>query len=147
MKSRTILLVEDNPKDELLTRRSLKRQFQFDDIVVAHDGQEALDLLFGTEQQAPISPTLVLLDLRLPKIGGHEILKRIRNNPRTRLLPVVILTSSDEEVDILNGYEEGANSYVKKPIMTDDFAAAVQNLGLFWLTTNIAPTVDGYDDE
>ncbi|MES9857052.1 MAG: response regulator [Sedimenticola sp.] len=139
MKSKIILLVEDNPKDELLTKRALSRGLHLEDIVVAHDGQEAIDLLFGANHLESLMPAVVLLDLRLPKLDGHEVLRRIRHDKRTRLLPVVILTSSDEQSDILRGYDEGANSYVRKPVETEAFSEAVKNLGLFWLLTNVPP--------
>ncbi|MEN8188671.1 MAG: response regulator [Thermodesulfobacteriota bacterium] len=139
MKLRKVLLIEDNHKDELLTRRALESGLQIDEIIVARDGQEAVDLLFGKGRQDPVVPTVVLLDLRLPKIDGHEVLRRIRKDERTRLLPVVILSSSDDEKDIINGYREGANSYVRKPIVNDAFVNAVQSLGLFWLVTNTPP--------
>ena len=140
MSNRTILLVEDNPKDELLTLRTLKKCNLVNDIKVVHDGAEALDYLFAKGDYAgrgvDCLPTLVLLDLKLPKIDGLEVLRQIRADERTRRLPVVILTSSDEEKDIVAGYELGANSYVRKPVAFSDFSAAVAELGRYWLITN-----------
>ncbi len=137
MQARPILLVEDNPDDEILTVRALKRQSIGNRIVVAHDGQEALDRLFGEgEGGAPERPALVLLDLNLPRVEGLEVLRRIRSDPRTRLLPVVILTSSREERDIIEGYSLGANSYVRKPVNFDEFLEAARQLGLYWLLLN-----------
>jgi two-component system response regulator len=140
MKSKTLLLVEDNPKDEALTLRVLKKSNIMNDVHVARDGAEALDYLFCTSSQGDRSPaetpSLVLLDLSLPKIGGLEILKRIRSDERTKSLPVVILTSSDEDRDIVAGYDSGANSYVRKPVDFEQFAGAVQQVGLYWLLLN-----------
>lgn len=135
-----ILLVEDEPRDEALTKRALQRANLKNPIEVAHDGVEALDYIFGTgpfEGRKP--PELVLLDLKLPKIGGLEVLARLRADPRTRLLPVVILTSSDEERDRLAGYEHGANSYVRKPVNFNEFSEAVRQLGLYWVVVNLPP--------
>ncbi|HYG90719.1 MAG TPA: response regulator [Azospirillum sp.] len=137
-----ILLVEDNPDDELLTLRALKKNHIQNDVLVARDGPEALTYLFGTEDgngPEPISPAIVLLDLKLPKIDGIEVLRRIRNNPRTRLVPVVILTSSREEQDLINGYQLGANSYIRKPVDFPEFINAVRQLGLYWLILNEPP--------
>jgi len=140
MKNRAILLVEDNPKDELLTLRTLKKCNLANDISVVRDGAEALDYLFArgdyADRDADDLPTVVLLDLKLPKIGGLEVLRQIRAEKRTHLLPVVILTSSDEEKDIFAGYELGANSYVRKPVAFSDFSRAVAELGRYWLITN-----------
>ena len=132
-----VLLVEDNPDDEELTLRALKRANLTNPIDVARDGQAALDYLFGSSQQAakPI-PVLIVLDLKLPRINGLDILKRIRGGDRTRRLPVVILTSSNEQGDVFNGYELGANSYVCKPVQFDDFTSAVAQLGVYWLMIN-----------
>ncbi|MFC1672902.1 response regulator [Pseudomonadota bacterium] len=134
-----ILLVEDNPDDELLVRRCLSGNGFGHPIVSVHDGQEALDYLFDETTDMKALPVLVLLDLRLPRVNGHEVLRRIRANDRTKLLPVVILTSSDEEEDILESYRNGANSYVRKPVKFEDFGKAVYNLGLFWTLTNVGP--------
>ncbi len=145
MDNRTILLVEDNPKDELLTLRALNKCHLANEIVVVRDGAEALDYLFAEGDHAgrEVSdlPTLVLLDLKLPKIDGLEVLRRIRADVRTQLLPVVILTSSDEERDIIAGYELGANSYVRKPVEFSDFGIAVADLGRYWLITNEPPPI------
>ena len=138
-----ILLVEDNPDDVDLTKRALSKAKIMNRLVVAQDGVEALDYLFGTGQYAgrdmPVAPQVVLLDLKLPKIDGLEVLRRIRADERTRLLPVVILTSSKEEKDVLNGYSMGANSYVRKPVNFTRFADAVHQLGLYWLLINESP--------
>ena len=143
MEHRIILLVEDNPKDELLTLRALKKCNLVNEIVVMRDGAEALDYLFAKGDHAGRNvddlPTVVLLDLKLPKIDGLEVLRQIRADQRTRRLPVVILTSSDEEKDIIAGYELGANSYVRKPVAFGDFSKAVAELGRYWLITNEPP--------
>jgi CheY-like chemotaxis protein len=141
--NRVILLVEDNPDDEALTRRAFERNHITNDIVVARDGVEALDYLFGTGKyagrDAPAPPQVVLLDLKLPKIDGLEVLRRLRADDRTKFLPVVILTSSTEERDLVSGYSLGANSYVRKPVDFTDFAAAARQLGLYWLLLNQPP--------
>jgi two-component system response regulator len=136
-----ILLVEDNPKDEVLTRRALQKCNIANKVVVARDGVEAIDYLFapGADGHGNPLPELILLDLKLPKIDGHEVLKRIRNNERTRLLPIVILTTSVEDGDRLEGYRLGANSYVRKPVDFAEFAQAVIQLGLYWLVLNEQP--------
>jgi len=131
----TILLVEDNPRDEELALRALRKNQIANEVVVARDGQQAIDVLLGG---GPL-PVLVLLDLKLPKIDGIEVLKRIRAEPRTRLLPVVILTSSVDERDRLEGYGSGANSYVCKPVDFAQFTDAVRQLGLYWLVLNEPP--------
>lgn len=140
MSESVILLVEDNSKDEALTLRALKRAGISNGVVVMRDGAEALDWLFRTgafvNRSATEVPTVVLLDLNLPKIGGLEVMKRIRAHNDTKRLPVVILTSSDEDEDRLRGYEAGANSYVRKPVEFGAFAGAVQQLGLYWLILN-----------
>ena len=145
MRDRSILLVEDNPDDEALTRRALAKNNIQNEIVVARDGAEALDCVFGTGAHArrPMSPELVLLDLKLPKVDGLEVLRRIRSDPRTRLLPVVILTSSREEKDLVNGYGLGANSYIRKPVDFSQFVEAVRQLGLYWLVLNEPPPNPG----
>ena len=133
----TILLVEDNPDDEELTTRGFKRANLANPIDVARDGQEALDYLFGTEEQpAKRAPAVVLLDLKLPRVDGLEVLKRIRASERTQRVPVVILTSSSEERDLLAAYDLGANSYVRKPVKFEEFATAVAQLGVYWLMLN-----------
>ena len=141
--SRIILLVEDNPDDEALTLRALKQHNIANDVVVARNGAEALDYLFGTGAYAgrdlADSPAVVLLDLKLPKIDGLEVLKRVRTDERTKRLPVVILTSSGEEEDKSQGYDLGANSYIRKPVSFEQFSEAVRQLGLYWLILNEAP--------
>jgi len=136
-----ILLVEDNPDDVALTLRALKSHNITNEVIVAQDGVQAIDYLFGSkEQRGPTDlPAVVLLDLKLPKINGMEVLQRIRSEERTRLLPVVILTSSDEERDVIDGYKLGANSYVRKPVDFVEFTKAAQQLGLYWLLMNRAP--------
>jgi two-component system response regulator len=144
--NKVILLVEDNPDDEVLTLRALKRNNIRNDVVIARDGAEALECLFGTGTRAgsgPISPQVVLLDLKLPKVDGLEVLRRIRADPSMRRLPVVILTSSNEEQDIVEGYNLGANSYVRKPVDFSQFTEAVRNLGLYWLLLNEPPPSAG----
>jgi CheY-like chemotaxis protein len=138
---RMILLVEDNPDDEALTRRALAKNNIQNEVQVAHDGAEALDFLFGTGAHAarPIAPEVILLDLKLPKVDGLEVLRRIRADDRTRLLPVVILTSSREERDLVSGYGLGANSYIRKPVDFQQFVEAVRQLGLYWLVLNEPP--------
>ncbi len=138
-----ILLVEDNPDDEILTLRALRRANVGNDIVVARDGVEALDYLFGTGGHAGRDtrelPHVMLLDLKLPRIDGLEVLRRVRADDRTRVLPVVILTSSIEERDRIEGYRLGANSYVQKPVDFTEFVEAVRQLGLYWLLLNQPP--------
>jgi two-component system response regulator len=137
-----ILLVEDNPDDEALTLRALKKNHILNDVVVAHDGVEALDYLFGTGARggkAGLAPQVVLLDLKLPRIDGLEVLRRIRADDRTRLLAVVVLTSSKEEEDVVRSYQLGANAYVRKPVDFSEFNEAVKTLGLFWLLLNETP--------
>jgi CheY-like chemotaxis protein len=136
-----ILLVEDNPKDEALTLRALRKANIGNRVVVAHDGVEAVDYLLGAAADGSRNelPQLILLDLKLPKVDGHEVLRRIRSEERTRLLPVVILTTSVEDKDRLQGYRLGANSYVRKPVDFVEFAQAVVQLGLYWLVLNEEP--------
>jgi two-component system response regulator len=145
--SHSILLVEDNPDDEALTIRALRKNNITNELVIARDGAEALDYLFGTGKyegrDTSVSPQVTLLDLKLPKIDGLEVLKRLREDPRTELLPVVILTSSNEEQDLLKGYRLGANSYIRKPVNFDQFIEAVRQLGLYWLLLNERPPVAG----
>jgi two-component system, response regulator len=146
MRDKTILLVEDNPDDELLTLRALKKNSVFNKVVVARDGAEALDYLFGEGAYAGRDtsdvPQLVLLDLKLPKVDGLEVLRRLRADERTRLLPVVILTSSREQQDLLDGYSHGANSYVRKPVDFAQFSRAVEQLELYWLVLNEFPLAE-----
>jgi two-component system response regulator len=135
-----ILLVEDNPKDEALTLRALKKNKIINEVRIARDGAEALDILFSEKGGADDAlPQLVLLDLKLPKVDGLEVLKRIRTEPRTRLLPVVILTTSTEEADRLTSYRLGVNSYIRKPVDFAQFLDAVNQLGLYWLVLNEPP--------
>jgi len=143
MKSRTILLVEDNPSDVKLTKRALEQNQIANKLIVAEDGGEALDYLFATGQYAGRDirdiPAVVLLDLKLPGIDGLEVLQKMRANELTSLLPVVILTSSNQEKDIIASYKLGANSYIRKPVDFNQFAEAVRNLGLYWLLLNVPP--------
>lgn len=138
-----ILLVEDNPDDEALTLRALKKSNILNKVVVARDGVEALDYLLGIGthegRNTSIQPQIVLLDLNLPRISGLEVLRRLRSDDRTKLTPVVVLTSSKEEEDMLASYSLGANSYVRKPVDFGEFAKAVNNLGLYWLILNESP--------
>jgi two-component system response regulator len=143
--TKVILLVEDNPDDEALTLRALNKNNIKNDVVVARDGAEALEYLFGTGKYAgrdtALLPQVVLLDLKLPKIEGLEVLRRVRADERTKLLPVVILTSSNEDQDRITGYGLGANSYVRKPVDFSQFLEAARQLGLYWLVLNEAPPV------
>jgi two-component system, response regulator len=143
MSNRIILLVEDNPDDELLALRALKKNNVVNEVVVAHDGVEALDYLFSSGpyagRDASAMPQLILLDLKLPRVDGLEVLKRLRSDERTRLLPVVILTSSKEQQDMLDGYGLGANSYVRKPVNFEQFITAIEQLKSYWLVLNEAP--------
>lgn len=144
MHQKPILLVEDNPDDELLTLRALKKNNIENEVIVTRDGSEALDYLFGTGTFAGrdlnIMPQVILLDLKLPKVNGLEVLTQLRSNSRTRFLPVVILTSSKEEQDLMSGYSMGCNSYIRKPVDFNQFVEAVKNLGLYWLVLNETPT-------
>ena len=143
MSERIILLVEDNPNDEALTLRALKKSNILNPVVVARDGAEALDYLFSRgafQARKPAgNPELILLDLKLPKVDGLEVLRQLRADERTKLLPVVVLTSSVEEQDLLRGYALGANSYVRKPVDFNQFVDAVKQLGLYWLVLNQRP--------
>lgn len=140
MREKVILLVEDNPDDEALAVRALKRSNIANELVVARDGVEALDYLFAqgqySERDSQIMPQVVLLDLKLPKLDGLGVLRRLRADERTKRIPVVILTSSNEEQDRLNGYDLGANSYVRKPVDFEQFSEAARQLGLYWLVLN-----------
>ncbi len=136
MKGRTILLVEDNRQDEMLILRALRKVNLANEVEVARDGQQALDYLLAEDKPLP---AVVMLDVGLPRIGGIEVLEQLRAAPRTRLLPVVILTSSDEERDRLRSYENGANSFVRKPLDFAEFAETVARLGVYWLATNKPP--------
>lgn len=143
MNFKNILLVEDNPDDEALTLRAIKKRSIANDVVVVRDGVEALAYLFAegayAGREAASDPAVVLLDLKLPKVDGLEVLKRLRQHARTRLLPVVILTSSAEEQDIVNSYSFGANSYIRKPVDFDKFVEAAGFLGMYWLLLNESP--------
>ena len=140
MKEKVILLVEDHPDDEELTMRALAKNNILNQVVVARDGVQALEYLLGTGAHAgrdtTVMPQLILLDLKLPKIDGLEVLRRLRANERTRFLPIVILTSSKEEQDLIKSYKLGANSYIRKPVDFLEFTKAVQQLGLYWLILN-----------
>ena len=142
MKNKVILLVEDNISDIELTKRALAKNRITNELVVAEDGQEALDYLFGTGQPPSTDlplPTLILLDLKLPRVDGLEVLRRLRANPRTRRVPIVILTSSKEEQDVAASYDLGVNSYIRKPVDFTQFASAIEHLGLYWLVLNEPP--------
>jgi CheY-like chemotaxis protein len=147
MMEKTILLVEDNPNDEELTLRALRKSNIANEVFVARDGQEAIDFLFRTGEHAgrepPPTPAVVLLDLKLPKLDGIDVLQRIRADPRTKLIPVVVLTSSSEDEDMLRSYQSGANSYVRKPIEFTAFAHAVTQLGMYWVLINQIPPSRG----
>jgi CheY-like chemotaxis protein len=139
MTDKVILLVEDNPDDEALTLRAFRKSNIRNEVLVARDGVEALDFLFGTglhTGRGAVVPQVVLLDLKLPRLDGIEVLRRIRGDERTRLLPVVILTSSKEERDLIDSYSLGANSYVRKPVDFEQFLDAARSLGLYWLVLN-----------
>jgi DNA-binding response OmpR family regulator len=139
---RMIFLVEDDPDHEALTIRALKKANIANNIKVARDGEEAIQMLFG-ESKEPLAylPQVILLDLKLPKIDGLEVLRRIRESERHRMLPVVILTSSDEESDVIRSYKLGVNSYIRKPVNFTDFAEATRQLGMYWLVLNETPPV------
>jgi CheY-like chemotaxis protein len=143
MAEKSILLVEDNPDDEALTIRALQKNNIANAVRIARDGVEALGLLLGSEPDGAgrmeVLPQVVLLDLKLPKVDGLEVLRRIRGNERTALLPVVMLTSSKEERDVVESYQLGANSYIRKPVDFDQFTEAVRTLGLYWLVLNERP--------
>jgi DNA-binding response OmpR family regulator len=131
--TKLILLVEDDPDHELLTIRALKKSNIANDVRIARDGEEAINLLLG---ENAISPQVILLDLKLPKLDGLEVLRRIREGETTRFLPVVVLTSSDEERDVVRSYQLGVNSYIRKPVNFTDFAEATRQLGMYWLVLN-----------
>jgi CheY-like chemotaxis protein len=145
MKEKIILLVEDNPDDITLTLRALKKNNISNEVVIAKDGVEALDYLFGAGiyagRDTSVMPVVTLLDLKLPKIDGLEVLKRVRANDKTKLIPIVILTSSKEENDLINGYSLGANSYIRKPVDFEQFNIAIRELGLYWILLNESPPV------
>lgn len=145
MDKELILLVEDNPDDVLLTKRAFKKSNILNELVVARDGVEALDYLFGTGayegRDLSIMPVLILLDLRLPKLDGIDVLRRIRDDERTKLIPVVVLTTSKEQKDLIESYSLGANSYISKPVDFDQFVHAVRQLGLYWVLLNVPPPI------
>jgi len=143
MHNNHILLVEDNPDDIKLTLRALKKSNILNEVVIAKDGVEALDYLFGTGKyegrDLSVMPQLILLDLKMPKLDGMEVMQRIRENENTQLLPVVVLTTSSEDRDKIKSYKLGANSYIRKPVDFNQFVEAVQQLGLYWLVLNDPP--------
>jgi len=143
VKENVILLVEDNPDDEALTIRALKKNDIVNDVIVARDGVEALDYLFGSGaydgRDTNLQPQLILLDLKLPKVGGLEVLQQLRADERTKYVPVVILTSSKEQRDIIACFDNGANSYIRKPVDFEQFLSAVKQIGRYWLLLNIGP--------
>ncbi len=143
MNEKIILLVEDNPDDVALTLRAFKKNNILNEVVVASDGVEAMDFLFGAGKYSGrdpcVLPVVVLLDLKLPRMDGFEVLRRIRSDDRTKLVPVVILTSSKEEQDVINGYKLGCNSYIRKPVDFNQFIDAVKQLGIYWLLINEPP--------
>ena len=143
MNDKTILLVEDNSDDEILTLRAFKKNKIANKVIVVHDGVEALDYLLGTgayaERDASAMPAIILLDLKLPKLDGLDVLRRLRAHERTRMLPIVVLTSSKEEQDIVDSYNLGANSFIRKPVDFEKFAEAIRQLGLYWLVLNELP--------
>ncbi len=149
MDRKTILLVEDNPDDVILTKRALKKANILNEIVVCSDGVDALEYLRGEGKYAGRGkftyPEVILLDLKMPRMSGIEFLRDLRNDPRLKLIPVVILTSSKEEQDVIESYNTGANSYIRKPVDFDQFVKAVRTLGLYWLVLNIS-AVGGIDD-
>jgi len=143
MQQKILLLVEDNPDDEVLTLRALRKHNLVNEIVVARDGQEALDYLFGeggySGRDTRVLPQVILLDLKLPKVDGLQVLERLRAEPQTRHVPVVVLTSSNQEQDMLRSYDLGANGYVRKPVDFGQFLEAARQLGLYWLVLNEVP--------
>ena len=149
MDKKIILLVEDNPDDELLTIRALKENNIMNEMVVARDGSEALDYLFGTGDYADRDiremPQVILLDLKLPKIDGLEVLSRLRDDERTKLLPVVVFTSSKQERDLIESYKLGPNSYISKPVDFAQFTEAIRQLGLYWMVLNESLPKEGSD--
>jgi CheY-like chemotaxis protein len=140
---KTILLVEDNPDDLELAIRALRKSGHGDGVVVARDGVEALDYLFGTGafagRDTAVQPTVILLDLKLPRLGGHEVLERLRKDKRTQLIAVVVLTSSDQRDDIRGAYARGANSYIRKPVAFNQFTTMLAEIGHYWLDLNVPP--------
>jgi len=145
MKNGVILLVEDNARDEALTQRALSKCNIANEVIVARDGVEALEYLFGSSPDGVPNPLpqLILLDLKLPRVDGLEVLRKVRETERTRLLPIVVFTSSSEQEDIINSFGLGANSYVRKPVDFEQFVAATSQLGMYWLMLNECPPIDG----
>jgi two-component system response regulator len=143
MTTKPILLIEDTPDDAELTVMSLRQSGLLNEVIIAEDGVAALDYLFGEGQYAGRNalntPALVLLDIKMPRMDGIEVLRRLRADQRTRLMPIVVLTTSTEDVDLVRAYESGANAYVRKPVSLSEFHEAVRQLGLFWILTNEAP--------
>jgi two-component system response regulator len=139
MNNRPILLIEDNPDDVTLTLRALQRNNIYNEVVVATDGEQAVNVLLPADGTSPLAPALILLDVNLPKLSGLEVLQRIRADPRSRTLPVVVLTTSNEERDIMESYRLGANSFVRKPVVFGEFVEAARVLGLYWLLINEPP--------
>lgn len=143
MTNKYILLVEDNPDDVMLTLRALEQGHVINEVIVAEDGAKAIDFLFGKGEfegrDAANRPGLILLDLKLPKVGGFEVLDAIKQDPLFKRVPVVILTSSRQEEDVVRGYDLGANSYIRKPVNFDTFVDTVKQIGMYWLLTNEAP--------
>jgi two-component system, response regulator len=139
MRAGTILLVEDNPDDVELTLRAFRQHAVSNDVVVARDGAEAIDILLGAGDREPLTPVLVLLDFKLPKLSGLEVLQALRKEPRTALVPVVVLTSSVQDDDVAAAYEGGANSYIRKPVDFTEFGKVVHQLGMYWLLINQSP--------
>ena len=139
MNTGVIMLIEDDPDDVTLTLRALHRNNIRNEVVVASDGEQALDRLLPTDGTSPLRPALILLDINLPKVGGLDVLRRIRSDPRTQTLPVVVLTTSSEERDIVESYQLGANSYVRKPVEFGEFVEAARVLGVYWLLVNQSP--------
>lgn len=142
MDSKPILLAEDRPDDQLLVKRALKTKNIGNPLVIANDGVEALDFLFGTgprEAEGPLKPAVVLLDIKMPRIDGLEVLQRLRADNATKRLPIVMMTSSDEERDLMRSYDLGVNSYIRKPVDFTEFAEAIAQIGLYWLILNKAP--------
>lgn len=145
MTGKTILLVEDNPDDEAMMLFALRKNHSVSDIIITRDGEQALDRLFPPDDDAhppPLVPDLILLDLKLPKINGIEVLRRIRHEPRTHLIPVVVLTTSDEAQDRIRSYELHANSFIRKPVDFDKFIEIMRHIELYWLTINETPSGD-----
>lgn len=142
MESKKLLLVEDNENDVELTKRALKKSHILNELIFANDGVEALNYFFGEDGKSGCSiedlPVVILLDLKLPRVDGLEVLRRLRANEKTKLIPVVVLTSSNEQKDVINSYGLGANSFIRKPVKFNDFAEAIQQLGLYWLVLNLS---------